>query len=83
MSPLDLNKDSEIVANEITETAETIETKEVNEIKVIAETPTEVVDVIAEDNEVPTITVAEEIAETVEEVTVAEQLTEVKPVAPD
>jgi len=83
MSPLDLNKDSEIVANEITETAETIETKEVNEIKVIAETPTEVVDVIAEDNEVPTITVAEEIAETVEEVTVAEQPTEVKPVAPD
>jgi len=83
MSPLDLNKDPEIVANEITETAETIETKEVIEIEVIAKTPTEVVAVIAEENEVPTIAVAEEVAETVVEVTVAEQPTEVKPVAPD
>ena len=83
MSPLDLNKDPEIVSIEMTETAETIEKKEVNEIEVIAETPTEVVAVIAEENEVPTIAIAEEVAETVVEVIVAEKPTEVKPVAPD
>jgi hypothetical protein len=78
MSPLDLDKEPEIVTNETTETAqpvaEPIETKEVIEITEAVE----VIEVIEEDTHK-----TEVIAEITTETVVAEQPIEVKSITPD